>query len=448
MDEVSSYYYQKRKKGAALSLKRNFAYMLASKASLIVVTLFTGALINRSLGPFNRGIFAEVQTWVGLFVVIFGIGMQTAIYHFANKSLYGYDDKARFITVFLLSLAYSILAALALTLCIRYWPGRFSPTSANYLVLLNTLIITTMLTANLTVFLQAMGNIRLSAFIGISQAVANLAIISYGYLFMIMDVRFVIQRLVIIQLISLSFLFIIFLKKGLIFGRFSLAMAKGLIATGIKQHIATISTFIYTRVNQLIVFRCCGESETGIFSVALTLAFALIFIPEAFRAVLYPRVIHSDDDYDVTVRSLRIGFYVWGSIAVFIMLFAKPFLLIYGGDSFLSSINAFRILMVAAWFLPLSSLLAPYRVKRGFFGMASFLAVILGIISVSMNILLVPRYASLGAASATALTCLIGFVITILFLGYLSKKNPLVIFKPDFKKELVFIRKLYLREKR
>ena len=431
-----------------MSLKRNFAWILGSKFFLVATTLFTGALINRSLGPFNRGIFAEAQTWVALFVVIFGIGMQAAIYHFSNKSLYNYDDKTRFTTVFLLSFIYSILAALTLTLCVRYWPERFSSTSANYLILLNALIVTTMLTANLTVFLQAMGNIRSSALVGIAQAVANFVVIGYGYLFNILDVGFVMQRLLIIQLFSLLFLFIIFLKKRLIFGRFSLDIAKRLIATGIKQHIATVSVFVYIKVNQLIVYRYYGESETGIFSVALALAFALIFIPETFRVALYPRVIHSDDDYDVTVRSLKIGFYVWGSIAICIMLLAKPLLLIYGGGKFLPSINVFRILMIAAWFLPLSSLLAPYRVKKGVFGIESFWAVVLGIVSIGMNIFLVPRYASSGAALATAITCLLGFAQAILIFWYVSKKNPLVIFKPDFKKEIAFIKEIYPRRRK
>ena len=431
-----------------MSLKRNFAWMLGGKVSLVATTLFTGALINRSLGPFNRGLFAETQTWVMLFVVVFGIGMQAAIYHFANKSLYSYDDKAKLTTVFLLSFIYSILAALALTLCVRYWPEQFSSASANYLILLSALIITTTLTANLTVFLQAMGNIRLSALIGIAQAVANFVIIGYGYLFKILDVEFVIQRLLIIQLLSLLFLFIIFLKKRLIFGRFSLGIAKGLIATGMKQHIATVSVFVYININKLIVYRYCGESETGIFSVALTLAFALIFIPETFRVALYPRVIHSDDDYDVTVRSVKIGFYLWGSIAICIMLLAKPLLLIYGGDKFLPSINAFRILMIAAWFLPVSSLLAPHRVKKGAFGIESFWAVVLGIVSIGMNIFLVQRYASLGAALATAITCLLGFAQAILIFWYVSKKNPLVIFKPDFKKEIAFIKEIYPRRRK
>ena len=419
-----------------MSLKRNFTWMLGSKFFLIVVTLFTGALINRSLGPFNRGLFAETQTWVMLFVVVFGIGMQSAIYHFANKMLYNYDDKTKFTTVCLLTVVYSILSALALILCVRYWPGYFSSASVDYLMLLSVLVIATMMTTNLTVFLQATGDIRSTALIGIVQALLNLMIISYGYLSGVIDIKFIIERLLIIQAVSLIALFVVLLRSGFVFGRFSLGMAKGLIAAGMKQHVATIATFIYAKVNQLIVFKYCGEYEAGIFAVALTLVFAVIFIPETFRIVLYPRVIHSDDDYDVTVRSLRLGFYAWGSIVIFIILFARPLLLIYGGDKFLSSINAFRMLMVAGWFLPLSSLLKPYYVKKGAFGIASAFAVLLGIISVSISLLLVPKYASSGAAFATGLTCLIGFGITILFLYYLSKKNPFIIFKLDFRKEL------------
>ena len=169
----------------------------------------------------------------------------------------------------------------------------------------------------------------------------------------------------------------------------------------------------------------------------------MIFIPEAFRTVLYPRVIHSNDDYDVTVRSLRLGFYGWGAIAILFIICARPILLIYGGGEFLPSINVFRILMIAVWFLPLSSLLAPYYVKKGAFGIASLSAVLLGIISIGLNMLLVPKFASIGAAAATALSCLTGFCMIILFLYYLSKKNPLVIFKLDFQKEINFIRGMY-----
>ena len=87
-----------------VNLKRDFIWMLSSRTFAIAAGFLAAALINRALGPSMRGVYVEIQTWIGLFAVIFGISMDTAIYHFANKSLYGTDDKARFMTIFLLSL--------------------------------------------------------------------------------------------------------------------------------------------------------------------------------------------------------------------------------------------------------------------------------------------------------------------------------------------------------
>jgi len=163
-----------------------------------------------------------------------------------------------------------------------------------------------------------------------------------------------------------------------------------------------------------------------------------------FQTVLYPRVIHAMDDYEVTIRSLRWGFYGWGVIVFLMLLFAKPILLLYAGSRFLPSVNNFRVLMVAAWFLPLSSILAPYYVKAGAFGLASISAMFLGIISICLNMLLVPRYADVGASLATALTCLIGFCAVLLFLWHLSQRNPLVVFHLDLKKEMASFRSAFI----
>ena len=119
-------------------------------------------MINRALGPSGRGIYAEIQTWVGLFAVLFGMSMDTAIYHFANKSLYGSDDRSRWMTTFSLSLTYGLFAAAALTGFVLGWPEQVSSETFKYLILLDILLIATILTGNLIIFLQAMGDIRYS----------------------------------------------------------------------------------------------------------------------------------------------------------------------------------------------------------------------------------------------------------------------------------------------
>jgi PST family polysaccharide transporter len=419
-----------------LELGRNFIWMLGGKTVAMSTGFIAAAMINRSLGPSTRGIYAEMQTWMGLFAVIFGISMDTAIYHFANKALYGTDDKSRFITTFSLSLIYGFLASAALTLFVCIWPEQVSLETSKYLYLLDGLLIGTILVANLTIFLQAIGDIRYSAVIVLVQGGTNVLVVGYAYTAGLLDIKIVLMSLLIIQSITFLMLLAKFAKNNFLNGGFSKNLAKGMITAGLKQHIATIATFVYMKINQLIVFKYCGESSAGFFAVSLSAALYLTFIPMTFQTVLYPRVIHGSDDYEITVRSLRWGFYVWGVIVLLMILFARPILLLYAGSSFLPSVNNFRLLMIAAWFLPLSSMLAPYYIKMGAFGMASISALFLGAVSIGLNMLLVPRYADVGASFATALTCFIGFCCILIFLWYLSQENPLIIFRPNLKREI------------
>ncbi|MHB8067021.1 MAG: oligosaccharide flippase family protein [Desulfobaccales bacterium] len=416
-----------------MAFKRNFLWMLASRIVQMSAGLFMGALINRSLGPAGRGIYAEVLTWVTLFVMVFGLSMDTAIYHLANRSAYGDDDASKFTTILWLNLGYSLLAMVGLSVLVHYWSHLVSATTAHHVFLLAILILVTMLATNLLVFYQAVGNIKAAAVIGMVQLLVQSALIIAAFLGGFLSLPFIFWSMVIMQVAALILLLGLAWKSGLIAGRFSLQMAKIIWSAGLKQHVATICTFAYTKINQLILFRYWGETATGVFSVSLAIALALMFIPQTFQTVLYPRVIHGTDDYEVTVRALRVGFYTWGLMVLGIMLLARPILLVYGGASFLSSVNLLRILMIGAWFLPLSSLVAPYYVKMGAFGLASTTALILGVLSIALNFILVPRYAEVGAALATTFTCITGFCLVLLLLWYLSKKNPLVFFKITWK---------------
>lgn len=399
--------------------------MLGSKTIVMFAGFVSAAMINRSLGPSTRGIYAEMQTWMGLFAVIFGLSMDTAIYYFANKSLYGTDDQSKFITTFSLSLIYGILASAALTIFVYAWPEKVSFETLKYLILLDVLLIATMLVGNLVIFLQAIGDIRYSAVIGVVQGVINVIVIGYAYMTDLLDIKIVLISVLIIQSITILMLLVKFSRQNFLIGKFSKNLAKGIVLAGLKQHVATIATFVYIKINQLIIFRYCGESETGIFAVPLSAALYLMFIPMTFQTVLYPRVIHATDDYEITIRSLRLGFYIWGIIILLMIFFAKPILLLYAGKDFLPAISTFRILLITAWLLPLSSLVAPYCIKLGAFYAMSFSALLLGAISIVLNMLLIPSFLKIGAALSTSITSLTGFCLSLILLRFLSKKNPL-----------------------
>ena len=223
--------------------------MLGSKLAVMALGLFTAGMVNRSLGPQGRGVYAEMQTWIALFAVIFGLSLESAIYHYANRTRYGDDDNSKFVTALCLSLGVSLLGALGLGLFVALFPGQTSPDTVKYLLFLVILLIVTMWGSNLSVFAQAQGAIRFASVAGFVQSICTLLIILYGYSTDSITVLYVVICAIAGQSVYFAAFFGNFLRNGTIKGSFVRSIARGMVKAGGKQHIATIATFVYTRIN-------------------------------------------------------------------------------------------------------------------------------------------------------------------------------------------------------
>jgi O-antigen/teichoic acid export membrane protein len=416
-------------------LGRNFFWMLLSRIGQMTAGLLAAILINRSLGPAGRGLLAEVQTWCGLLAIVWGLSMDTAIYHTANRVQYTEKESIKFASVLGLSSVVAIVASTWLTMLTWFRPDLVSEAMIRYILLLDAYVFVFILGSNLAVFFLAQGHVRFASLIGLAQIALNALIVGCAFLVSRITLSLALTSLFLAQLIPVLVMLVMAGRLGYLPGRFSVSLIKRLILAGIKQHPATVCTFIYTRANQLILFHYCGEVETGHYALALNLASQLMVIPMAFQAVLYPRIIHEQDDHQVTVRSMNLGFYIWGVMVLGAFVLAKPLVLVYGGAEFLSAVPLFRVLLPMTWLMPLSAMVAPFYVKKGAFLMASLTAIVLGLVSVGLNYLFIPRLGSWGAAWATTVTTSFGFGLSLAFLWYLSRKNPLMILIPPSRRE-------------
>jgi O-antigen/teichoic acid export membrane protein len=387
--------------------------------------LVTGGVINRELGPAGRGALAEMQTWVGLFVVVFGLSLDSAFYHFANRERFGDDDRRRFVTAAALILATALCGAAALVVFIRVAPGNVSADASRLVVPLGFLLVTTVSSSTLTVFFQSLGRVRFAALLGASQAPFYLLLIVAAAGSGQLSVEVVIASLVASQTVTVLGAAVAAAREGLWRGEFSGAMARGMLGAGARLHAGTIATFCYMKANQVLVYHWAGAAEAGLYAAALNLSFAFAFVPAALQQALYPRVIHSQDDFTVTVSALRLCFWGWGAASALLALLAEPLLLVYAGGEFRSAVPIFRVLLLASWLLSLGSLIAPYLVKAGVFWVMSASAVAMGAVSLLLNGLLVPAAGGLGAGLATMLTCAGGLAIGLVVLARLSNRNPL-----------------------
>lgn len=413
-----------------MDLKKNYIWMLSSRIVLIISTLITAGLINRALGPADRGFYAEMQTWVFLMIALAGFSLDTSIYHYSNSLLHKESDADKFKSALILNLIYSLVAIAVMHGLMIWQQQQFSSEVIKNSYLMCCWIIALMFANNLAVFFQARDLVVLSSKIGWIQAGLNLAIISATYFFKQLDLRMIVIVVILVQVVVTLCFIQVAVRLRWFSGKVLPQLVKGMFATGLKQHAATVSTFVYTKVNQLLLIKHCGATETGLYAVALSLVFALMVIPSTLQVVLYPRVIHNRDDFDITVRVIGLSFYIWGFCILLCAVLSKPLLFIYGGSEFLSGTGLFMVLLIMGWLLPLSSMISPYYIKEGAFFWASVSAVALGIISIIMNWYLIPLFGGMGAATATAISGLIGFIWAIIFLGYIGKRNPCILFSP------------------
>lgn len=407
-------------------MRRDFSWLLASKLACMAAGLLPVMLLNRALAPAGRGVLAEMQSWVALFAVVFGLSLESAVYHLANAREHPEPQADKFITLMWATLAGAGAAALALALGARMFPGLLPAQAGGLLPPMCALLVLTMLGTQLGVFFQAHGEIPFISKLTMAQTAASALLVGAGHLCGALSVPFALWALVAAQLPLAGLALAAACRRGLLGGRPSWAMARKHLAAGARLHVATIATFAYTRLNQILVNRYAGDHEAGLFAAALNLAFTAMLIPQALQGALYPRVIHSTDEAQVTRRSMRLTFWLWGGACAVLALLAEPILLVYGGERFLDAVPAFRLCLAALFFLSLSSLVAPLFVKRGAFTLASVISVTLAAIGLGLNLLLIPGHGESGSAAAraalaTALTTACGLAAMLLFYRHLTR---------------------------
>lgn len=107
-----------------------------------------------------------------------------------------------------------------------------------------------------------------------------------------------------------------------------------LFATGIPLVISTISMTIYSRVNQFSLSYFSGSYELGIYSVALTLGTAWIFIGNAFSISFLSKIYSEKDEFlakDKTSGLIASVFTVLLVFPVFLYCLESALYLFYTG---------------------------------------------------------------------------------------------------------------------
>lgn len=180
------------------------------------------------------------------------------------------------------------------------------------------------------------------------------------------------------------------------------------------------ATTVYTNLDLAILDFMKGDAEAGMYGVAVRIKLVIVSLVTSVSAVLLPRNSfyyekdRKDDFYRLLSVTMSIVMIVSVPAAVYFIMFAEESILILAGGKFLGAVTAMQIIMPSVVFIGISNIIGMQMLVPAGREKDVVIAAAIGAgVDLVLNLMLIPRFASAGAAAATlaAEICVTAYMI-------------------------------------
>ncbi len=402
--------------------------------ALVVQKLFAVvyfALLARFFGPEDIGKYAFAISFTTIFTIFIDFGLTP----FLTRSLAKDDSDGKLLfsniitlKIFFAAIMYAVVILLILLL--------------DYNTLILKMVALSGIAMVLDSFTLSFWGVFRGRHIMTFESIANIGVqiilVGLGTLFLVTSGNLVLQVFALTVSSVAHFLYAFLLLKRKLSWHFTLRIQKNIVYHTLHEAfpfaLGAIFNRVYSFVDIIILSKIAGERALGLYSTSYRLMYALQFIPLAFSASLYPAMSASwgKDPLRLTKLFEESTFFL--ALIVFPIAFGTSTLahvLIFTvyGDKFLEATTVLQILMFALIFVflnfPVGSLLNAVH-KQNINTRNQGIAMVLSII---LNLLLIPRLGFLGAGitffSSSLILYILGFAHALKIISL--RKNYLIL---------------------
>jgi O-antigen/teichoic acid export membrane protein len=209
------------------------------------------------------------------------------------------------------------------------------------------------------------------------------------------------------------------LARGNGFSAPDVGLARRSLGFGLKSHPGRIMNLANYRLDQWIVGTVAGSRELGLYSIAVAWGEALFFMPTALATVQRPDLVR-DSARRAAERAARVfRLCMLGTLPLALFLIvAAPFLCAtIFGDDFRGSIDDLRILAVGGFGIVALKLLGDALVAQGWPLRTTSAVGVAFLVTVGLDVALIPPLGGLGAAIASTVAYTAGGVTVAALFG-------------------------------
>jgi O-antigen/teichoic acid export membrane protein len=389
----------------------------------VAVLLFLNVLVTaRTLGPTGRGDVALLTTIAILSANLAALGLFEA-----NANIGGAEPQHRSRLV-ANSIALAVLlggiAAGIVALLIGVFPALGGEARTAVLVLSLCAIPILILQSALQTLLQSQYSFAVTNAAWLLAPVANLAVNCIFAALGLLTVASAVVLWVGGQVLATAFLLWHALRPLAHVPRPDLPLARRSLAFGARTHLGRVMTMGNYRLDQWFVGAISGSRELGLYSVAVAWAEALFYLPTVLGMVQRPDLVRASrtDAGAQAAKVFRAALLLTVFLAIGLALVAPILCVTVFGDEFRGSVGDLRVLAFGAFGIVALKLLGNALNAQGQPMLANVGIGIAFVVTVALDLLLIPNHGGLGAAIAsTAAYTAGGIAIALVFARALGR---------------------------
>lgn len=389
----------------------NTLIQIIGRIFVLALSLISIKLITNYLGTQGTGYYTTIVTYFSLFIVLADLGFfSVAVREISKKPEKSQKILANIFTIRVISAA--IVSAIAvLVVFFSGYPAeiKYGVLVASFYPLFNLVssIYDMLFQAKLEMQKVVIAEVlsRVVALIGIFIAIIyNLGFYPIIFtIFLSALTSFVVKA--------------IFSRKelGISFGR-DKDMMLWIMKMALPLGVVFIVNNLYFRVDTLILFYFKGATDVGIYSVAYRVLETTLFAGSYLASSLKPLFATSvEDNKEKSERMLSqsLTFLLFMALIVTTICISVPkeIILFLSNDQFVSGTSALTILGFATIFIYLSGVLGEIMIAKDMRKILLIISIFILAFNISLNMILIPRYSYIGAASATLISEIILFLL-------------------------------------
>ena len=374
------------------------AQTFAARIAMLVIGLLMSVLISRWLGPTNRGIYAVA-------VLVSSVGMQ-----FGNLGLHAsntyYVARDRSLLPVLLGNSFvaglaagSLIAALVAFLFV-FRPDLF-PLSSRALALALAAIPLGLFYLLLQNLLLGIQEVSLYNRIEVLSKIGSLLLLLAAIPLHLVTVEALLWISLVVAAGALVFTARKLVRVCASPPRISFKLFKDSLGYGYKAYLAALFSFLVIRADLFLVNYFLGETQSGYYSIAITLADMVYMLPMVIGLILFPRLSAMTRLVEKWAYTRKVTLIVFGLISALslVLSLVSPWVirLLYG-EAFLPSSAAFVWLLPAIVFLSTNTMLMNFFASIGMPRITIYSPFAALAVNILLNWLLIPRLGIVGAS--------------------------------------------------